>query len=243
MLKSLLPLGLLLASQCVTAQTLERELGAFDLKLATTPSRSMAQGLVSPSGSGSLGSGSFHGGLDLTHESGFYVGQWAPSMGVTSSSALEVDSYMGFKKPFDKTLGYEVGMIHYSHPDTSALDSHELYAGLRLEKSRIGAAFSNDVGRRDSTLFIDFGAIEELGLGVRMQYATHQFDRPQEVTDGGMVNAFNDWSLNLSRPWLGIDMNLIYSGSSLSGSDCSVYSGHNPQCEGMVTLKAVRSFF
>jgi len=238
MLKSLLPIGLLLASQCVTAQTLERELGAFDLKLANTPTRSMAQGLVSPGGNDS-----FHGGLDLTHDSGFYFGQWAPSMGVTSSSALEVDSYMGFKKPFDKTLGYEVGMIRFSYPDTRHLDSHELYAGLRLQSSRIGAAFSNDVGRRDSTLFIDFGAVQELGLGVRMQYANHQFDRAQEVTDGGTVNAFNDWSLNLSRPWLGIDMNLIYSGSSLTGSDCSAYSGHNPQCEGMVTLKAARSFF
>lgn len=238
MLKTLLPFGLLLASQCASAQTLERELGAFDLKLATTPTRSMAQGLVSPSGTGS-----FHGGLDLSHDSGFYFGQWAPSMGTTSSTALEVDSYMGFKKPFDKTLGYEVGMIRYSYPDTSQLDTHELYAGLRLRQSRIGAAFSNDVGRRDSTLFVDFGAVEEIGLGVRVQYATHQFDRPQEVTDGGMISAFNDWSLNLSRPWLGIDMNLIYSGSSLTGSDCSVYSGHNPQCEGMVTLKAVRSFF
>lgn len=238
MLKTLLPFGLLLAGQYASAQTLERELGAFDLKLATTPTRSMAQGLISPSGSGS-----FHGGLDLTHESGFYFGQYAPSMGATSSTALEVDSYMGFKKPFDKTLGYEVGMIRYSYPDTSQLDTHELYAGLRLSQSRIGAAFSNDVGRRDSTLFVDFGAIEELGLGVRVQYANHQFDRPQEVTDGGMISAFNDWSLKLSRPWLGIDMNLIYSGSSLTGSDCSVYSGHNPQCEGMVTLKAVRSFF
>ncbi|WP_122562504.1 TorF family putative porin, partial [Pseudomonas viridiflava] len=157
----------LFISQSISAQVLERDLGDFDLKLATTPTRSMAQGLVTPSG----GSGSFHGGMDLTHDSGFYFGQWAPNMGFTPDSALEVDSYMGFKKPFDNTLGYELGMIRYSYPDTSQIDSHEFYAGLRMLDSRVGAAFSNDVGSRDSTVFIDLGAIERLGIGVRMQYA------------------------------------------------------------------------
>ncbi|MEE5094422.1 TorF family putative porin [Pseudomonas alliivorans] len=229
----------LLISQSISAQVLERDLGDFDLKLATTPTRTMAQGLVTPSG----GSGSFHGGMDLTHDSGFYFGQWAPNMGFTPDSALEVDSYMGFKKPFDNMLGYELGMIRYSYPDTSQIDSHEFYAGLRMLDSRVGAAFSNDVGSRDSTVFIDLGAIERLGIGVRMQYANHQFDTPQTSDDGGQISGFNDWSLNLSRPWLGIDMNLIYSGSSLSGGDCSVYSGHNARCDGTFTLKAVRSFF
>ena len=233
-----LSLGALLICQSASAQVMERELGDFSLKLGTTPTRSMAQGLVTQSGAGS-----FHGGLDLTHDSGFYIGQWSPNVGVTSDSTMEVDSYMGFKKPFDQTLGYELGMIHYSYPDTSQLDTHEFYAGLRVLNSRIGAAFSNDIGRRDSTLIVDLGGIEQLGLGVRVQYANHQYDTPQQISDGSMVTGFNDWSLNLSRPWLGVDMNLIYSGSSLTGSDCSAYSGHNPQCEGTFTLKAVRSFF
>ncbi|KAA8705719.1 TorF family putative porin [Pseudomonas cannabina] len=223
----------------VSAQVLERDLGQFDLKLATTPTRSMAQGLVTPSGS----SDSFHGGLDLTLQSGFYFGQWTPNMGFASDSGMELDSYMGFKKPFDNTLGYELGMIRYSYPDTDQVDSHEFYAGLRMLNSRVGAAFSNDVGSRDSTVFVDLGAIERLGVGVRMQYANHQFDIPQASTDGSLISGFNDWSLNLSRPWLGIDMNLIYSGSSLSGGDCSVYSGHNARCDGTFTLKAVRAFF
>jgi uncharacterized protein (TIGR02001 family) len=233
-----LPLGALLICQAASAQLMERELGDFSLKLGTSPTRSMAQGLVTQSGSGS-----FHGGLDLTHDSGFYFGQWSPNVGVTSDSALEVDSYMGFKKPFDQTLGYELGMIRYSYPETDQIDTHEFYAGLRILDSRIGAAFSNDIGRRDSTLIVDLGGIEQLGLGVRVQYANHQYDAPQQISDGSMVSGFNDWSLNLSRPWLGIDMNLIYSGSSLAGSDCSAYSGHNPNCEATFTLKAVRAFF
>jgi uncharacterized protein (TIGR02001 family) len=61
--------------------------------------------------------------------------------------------------------------------------------------------------------------------------------------DGGYVGSFTDWSVQLSRPFMGIDLDLIYSDSNLSGSDCSAYSGHNSQCDGLVTLKAEHSFY
>ncbi|MDH0749641.1 TorF family putative porin [Pseudomonas sp. GD03842] len=229
----------LLAQQTAHAQVLERQLGDFSLKVGTTPSRTMAQGLVTPS----TGDSKFHGGLDLTHDSGFYFGQWSPSAGLAPDTTLEVDSYLGFKKPFDKTLGYELGVIRYSYPNTSQIDSHELYAGFRIFDSRIGTAFSTDAGRQDSTLFLDLGGLPLLGVDLRMQYGNHQLDTPTAIDGGGLISTYNDWSFNISRPWLGMDMNLMYSGSSLTGADCSVYSGHNSQCESTVTLKLVRSLF
>ena len=219
------------------AQVFQRELGDFDLKLATTPSRSMAQGLVKPSTTGS-----FHGGLDLSHDSGFYVGQWSPSMGLSPLSNLEVDSYMGFKQPFDQTLGYEVGMIHYSYPKLDTLDSQELFGGLTLLGSRFGAAFSNDPDKQNSTLFADLSGNQPFGIGISLKYTTHQLNTPVSV-DGGYVGSFTDWSVKLSRPFMGIDLDLIYSDSSLSGSECPAYSGHNSECDGLVTLKAVRALY
>lgn len=115
----------LAASPLAEAQIFQRELGDFDLKLGTTPSRSMAQGLVKPT---SPGSDAFHGGLDLSHDSGLYVGQFSPNMGLSSASNLEIDSYMGFKHPFDQTLGYEVGLIHYSYPSLSPLTARSSMA-------------------------------------------------------------------------------------------------------------------
>ncbi|WLG89142.1 TorF family putative porin [Pseudomonas cucumis] len=234
---SLFLLGSLLWYSVAQAQVFQRELGEFDLKLATTPSRSMAQGLVKPSTSGS-----FHGGLDLSHDSGFYVGQWSPSMGLSPSSNLEVDSYMGFKQPFDQSLGYEVGMIHYSYPKVDTLDSQELFGGLTLLGSRFGAAFSNDPDKQNSTLFADLSGNQPFGIGISLKYTTHQLNTPVSVDDG-YVGSFTDWSVKLSRPFMGIDLDLIYSDSSLSGSDCSAYSGHNTECDGLVTLKAAHSFY
>ncbi|WP_053149679.1 TorF family putative porin [Pseudomonas protegens] len=239
MLKSaLLACSLLLACPIAHGQIFQRELRDFDLKLGTSPSRSMAQGLVKPSSSGS-----FHGGLDLSHDSGWYAGQWAPSMGLSPSSKLEVDSYLGFKQPFDQTLGYELGMIHYNYPQLRTQDSQEFYGGLTLLGSRFGAAFSNDPDKRNSTLFADLGGNVPFGIGVSVKYTTHQLNNGVSIADGSYVAGFNDWSIKLSRPWLGIDLNLIYSDSSLSGNDCSAYSGHNPQCDGLLTFKAERAFY
>jgi uncharacterized protein (TIGR02001 family) len=230
-------LGALLGSSVAQGQVFQRELGDFDLKLGTTPSRSMAQGLVKPSAVGS-----FHGGLDLTHDSGFYVGQWSPSMGISPGKNLEIDSYAGFKQPFDQTFGYEVGVIHYSYPAVETLDSQELFGGLTLLGSRFGIALSNDPDKQNSTLFADLSGNQPFGIGLSMKYTTHQLNTPVAV-DGGYVDSFTDWSVKLSRPFMGIDLNLIYSDSSLSGSYCSAYSGHNSQCDGLVTLKAERSFY
>ncbi|MHC8321748.1 TorF family putative porin [Pseudomonas sp. GB2N2] len=234
---SLLLLASLLSCSVANAQIFQRELGDFDLKLGTTPSRSMAQGLVKPSTTGS-----FHGGLDLSHNSGFYFGQWSPSMGLSPGNNLEVDSYMGFKQPFDQTLGYEVGMIRYSYPKVDTLDSQELFGGLTLLGSRFGAAFSSDPDKQNSTVFADLGGNQPFGIGISMKYTTHQLNTPVSV-DGGYLGNFTDWSLTLSRPFMGIDLDLSYSDSNLSGSDCSAYSGRNSQCDGLVTLKAERAFY
>ncbi|PQZ90828.1 MULTISPECIES: TorF family putative porin [Pseudomonas] len=231
--------GALAACPLAEAQIFQRELGDFDLKLGTTPSRSMAQGLVKPT---SPGSDSFHGGLDLSHDSGLYIGQFSPSMGLSPDSNLEVDSYMGFKHPFDQTLGYEVGLIHYSYPRLSPLDSQEFYGGLNLLGNRFGASFSNDPDRQDSTLFADLSGTQPFGIGVSMKYTTHQLGSPVSV-EGGSIRTFSDWSVQLSRQWRGVDLNLIYSDSSLSGGDCSAYSGHNSQCDGLLTLKAAHAFY
>ncbi len=175
--------GALIASPLAEAQIFQRELGDFDLKLGTTPSRSMAQGLVKPT---SPGSDSFHGGLDLSHDSGLYFGQFSPNMGLSSSSTLEVDSYMGFKHPFDQTLGYEVGLIHYSYPKLSPLDSQEFYGGLNLLGNRFGASFSNDPDRQDSTLFADLGGTQPFGIG--RQHEVHHSSVGHAGFSGGRLH-------------------------------------------------------
>jgi uncharacterized protein (TIGR02001 family) len=219
-------------------EVVEREVGQFDLRLGTAPSRSMAQGLVSPTAAST-----FRGGLDLTHESGWYVGQWAPSMGILEGKQLELDTYAGYMQHrFDQAPGYELGVIRYSYPELEDADRHEFYAGFNLAGSRLGGALSSGPGRTDSTLLLELGAVSPLAVDLRLKYASHSMDSPMYYP-GGRVEVFNDWSLNLSKPWLGMRMDLSYTDSSLRGSECGVYSGQNSYCESYFMFKAERSLF
>lgn len=220
------------------AQQIQRQLGDFDFKLGTTATRTMAQGLISPSAVGS-----FHGGLDFSHPSGWYFGQYAPSMGITPDSTLQLDSYTGYKHRFDSSLGYEVGLIHYSYPDIAGNDSYALYGGLSLFGSRLGGALNDNPDNRTGTLFADFGQLPLFDVGLTVKVAHHRLGTPFTIGAGSQVDSFNDWSLELSRPWLGMDLNLIYTNSDLSGSRCDAYSGINSACDGVVTLKAQRTLF
>lgn len=236
--KLLLALMLGLSGCASQSEVVEREVGQFDLKLGTAPTRSMAQGLVSPTAAST-----FRAGLDLTHASGWYVGQWSPSMGILEGNPLEVDNYIGYaQQRFDDAPGFELGVIRYSFPELEDWDRHEYYAGINLAGSRLGGALSRSPGRTDSTLFVELGSIRPFDIGVRLKYASHSMDSPMYHV-GGSVEVFNDWSLNLSRPLLGMQLDLSYSDSSLSGPQCGVYSGQNAHCEGFVMFKAERSLF
>ena len=239
MTRPLLLLGAaLLFSPALLAQQIQRQLGDFDFKLGTTASRTMAQGLISPSAVGA-----FHGGLDLSHPSGWYFGQYAPSMGVTPDSTLRLDSYLGYKHHFDSTLGYEMGLIHYSQPNIAGADSYALYGGISVLGSRFGGALRDTPEHRTGTLFADLGELPLFDVDLTVKMAHHRLGTPFTIGDGSQVSGFSDWSLELSRPWLGLDLNLIYSNSDLGGGGCEAYAGMNTYCQGMVTFKAQRSFF
>lgn len=228
----------LLTAQCASAQIVQRDWGDYNVKLGTTPSRSMAAGLVQPAISDNV-----HGGFDLAHDSGFYAGQWSPSMGLAAVHSLEIDSYVGFKHPFNNQAGYEIGVIHYRFPDLDGSNSHEVYAGLKVFGSRFGAAFSNSSAQRDSTVFADLGGLPLLNLAMTLKMTNHQLATPYAVDNGDEVRGFNDWSVQFTRSLKGVDLAFVYTDSNLDNANCAAYSGHNPECSGVFTLKAKRAFF
>lgn len=59
------------------------------------------------------------GGLDYTHASGFYLGNWNSSVSANSynnGASLEMDFYGGWRFEPLKDLTADVGVLHYHYP-------------------------------------------------------------------------------------------------------------------------------
>lgn len=77
------------------------------------------------------------GGVDYTHASGFYAGNWNSSVSslmYTNGAGVESDLYAGFKKELFG-LTFDVGSYNYFYPratngTSSNFDTYELFAGV-----------------------------------------------------------------------------------------------------------------
>ncbi len=68
----------------------------------------------------SKGNAQVAGSLDYSHDTGLYAGIWTTSAGDTQ----EYDLYAGFKGEVSG-FGYEIGLIDYNYPDSTAANGNE----------------------------------------------------------------------------------------------------------------------
>lgn len=101
------------------------------------------------------------GGIDYSHSSGFYVGNWNSNVSGNSfaDGTIEMDVYGGFKKGFgDVTL--DVGLLQYLYPGAEA-------AGVKYDtlEAYIGASWKWFTLKYSITLDDYFGAADSDGSG------------------------------------------------------------------------------
>jgi len=92
------------------------------------------------------------GGVDVNHESGFYVGTWASSLDeqTVGFGATELDIYGGWSGDLTEGLSADVGVIGYLYPDAGPgdFDYVEFYGsltfGLGPAEATAGVAYAPD---------------------------------------------------------------------------------------------------
>jgi uncharacterized protein (TIGR02001 family) len=97
----------------------------------------------------SLSGGDFaiQGGVDLAHESGFYLGTWASSIqGGTPYGEVELDVYGGWTGDVAEGVTVDVGLLYYIYPTTDDplnldpdTDYFEPYASISTTIGPVGA--------------------------------------------------------------------------------------------------------
>ena len=89
------------------------------------------------------------GGIDVAHDSGFYVGTWGSS--INFAGGTEIDVYGGWSGDITSGLTADVGLLYYFYPDAGgvgggATDFFEPYASLSTTigpvEATVGAAYS-----------------------------------------------------------------------------------------------------
>jgi uncharacterized protein (TIGR02001 family) len=78
------------------------------------------------------------GGVDFTHDSGFYVGLWASTIKIVrdfgGTGRVELDIYGGYRgKAMGDALAYDVGILRYQYPNAGLAvtpNTTELYGAL-----------------------------------------------------------------------------------------------------------------
>jgi uncharacterized protein (TIGR02001 family) len=93
------------------------------------------------------------GGIDYTHSSGFYVGNWNSSVSsqvYTQGAGVESDLYAGWKKDVYKGLTIDVGSYNYFYPRAKTagtganFDTYEAFIGLGY--GPVSAKYSRTLG-------------------------------------------------------------------------------------------------
>ncbi len=109
----------------------------------------------------------FQGGFDLSHESGFYIGNWNSNVqqGLYRGASLEMDFYGGYKYTFLEDFTLDVGGYYYFYP--TKRDSGGSYAGYS-KKADQGEAY---VGLSWKTFSVKYwyGLTNFFGLGDSFQ--------------------------------------------------------------------------
>lgn len=71
------------------------------------------------------------GGIDYSHESGFYAGTWASNVDFGDNTSYELDVYAGFAGSFGDSFEYDLYYLYYAYPDADgSIDLGEVTAAL-----------------------------------------------------------------------------------------------------------------
>jgi uncharacterized protein (TIGR02001 family) len=165
------------------------------------------------------------GGVDYSHDSGFYGGTWVSNVdfGEGSTTSYELDLYGGFAGSVGD-LGYDLGYIYYAYPDSNASsDFGELYGALSwnwLEgKVSYLSNAQSDASAAEDMLYLEINATFEIFAETELSLhlgnsvgdtVTEWYGESDSYLDYGISIAKNGFTLGISQTDLDADDGPIF---------------------------------
>jgi uncharacterized protein (TIGR02001 family) len=179
-------------------------------------------------------------GVDVVFDNGIYLGAWGSTVdfdevtGGTSDAWLEADYYAGYGAALgDSGWSYRVGAALYDYRGDSGFDFHEILASVSRGGFTASLYYSPEYIGEDTTALV--------GEKLRTWYTHFRYSHPLPreftltthightamSTDGAYEpsgDSYSDWSLGLSREWVGVALSLTYYDTDLG----DLYGGGFP---------------
>ena len=160
-------------------------------------------------------------GIELSHDSGFYIGNWNSNVGWLSNTSIEMDVYAGWRKDI-KGFELDLGVLQYFYPaagEAVSPNTTELYIGVSkgpfgltinyTPTNWFGYENSKNAWYFDGSANFDLGSGWGIGLHVGYQILNNV---PNE--DGNIVNGFFDYKAGISKDISGWVLDLSVVGAS-----------------------------
>jgi uncharacterized protein (TIGR02001 family) len=174
------------------------------------------------------------GGIDYSHDSGFYAGLWGSNVdfgedtgdGLGSRASLELDLYAGFSRNPPGALGWDVGVIRYGYPGAGSrrnYDYTEIYGKLSYDfgvaAGTAGINYSNDYFAASGTGVYYYGEVA-VPLPAEFKVGAHVGHQTIDKNDVFGTPDYTDWKIGVSKDFGGLGFALDYVDTDLSKSEC-----------------------
>jgi uncharacterized protein (TIGR02001 family) len=197
------------------------------------------------------------GGIDISHASGFYVGNWNSNVDseLYNGANIEMDFYGGYKLPLgDFTL--DLGALYYYYPGSGSIhnvriDNTELYIGgsygpFSLKYSHAVSDFFGAVDSKNS-YYVDGSVTYDLGsgLGLLGHVGYQKLKGGARITEIGgstLEDSIVDYKLGVTYDLSGwaVGASYVSTNRDLTGGTAAL--GNRNISNGTVVLSVSRTF-
>lgn len=165
-------------------------------------------------------------GLDLTHSSGFYLGNWNSNVSSTlyTDGNLEMDFYGSWRGEVYKGIGLDVGALHYYYPGSNSpkggnYNNTDLYIGATYANYSLKYSYTPSdffsTPNSKGTWYLDASATFDLGDGWGLVgHVGYQKLKNQVDTDGDELGHYVDYKLGVTKDIKGWIFGLAAVGAS-----------------------------
>lgn len=173
--------------------------------------------------------------IDYAHDSGFYAGAWASNLdyGPGIDGDIELDLYLGWAGETAKEVGWDVGIVWYTYPDSSSSptaskisDYPDIYAGVSFGPVEVKQWYTDDyAGSKLGALYTElnygFELPADFGLNLHLGYNY----------DNGIIASYGskyfDFSVGVAKTLGNFDLELKFLGTDLDEADYGLSPGES----------------